>query len=199
MKYYKVLDLYISLELPEKINVLALKAQVPSIEEINFIPLEVNLILKFKESTTWSFTQSKNKIEYEIIINGIWNDDSKADIPHVLYGVLRNLWIEKEIYPIHSICINESLLIGHSGTGKTTLALEALNKKLAVFSFDKTLVQINLLENCLEMIGGTTIISIREDLIESTMMHDGCKYVKNGERLVIDYNNYYKTDYKSKK
>lgn len=86
----------------------------------------------------------------------------KNDIPHLLYGILRQYWIENEKYPIHSICIDNNLLLGHSGSGKTGLGILALMNKMNVSSFNKTLVYFQ--NDNLKVLIGTEIISIMDKM-----------------------------------
>lgn len=106
----------------------------------------------------------------------------KNDLPHFIYALLRQYWIEAGLSPVHSLCVGRvhrlSLVIGHSGTGKSTLASELLKLDYPVHSLDRTLVHINNIDNDinknfnfnkkhvhLTQFAGTQVLSLRKNSI----------------------------------
>jgi len=65
------------------------------------------------------------------------------DIHHLLYSALRHELLKKEAYSVHAACVDVKgliLLVGHSGSGKTTIALELAKHGHNIFSGNKTVV-----------------------------------------------------------
>lgn len=110
----------------------------------------------------------------------------KNDLPHFIYALLRQYWIEAGLSPVHSLCVGgghrlnnlKSLVIGHSGTGKSTVATELLKLDYPVHSLDRTLVHINNIDNDinknfnfnkkhvhLTQFAGTQVLSLRKNSI----------------------------------
>jgi hypothetical protein len=85
----------------------------------------------------------------------------KNDLPHFIYALLRQYWIETGLAPIHSLCAGNNLIIGHSGTGKSTLATELLTRHYPVFSLDRTLLHVT--EQSLIPLAGTQVLSLRNN------------------------------------
>lgn len=186
---YKVHNYVICLNLPEVIELSKLQAHIPSIIRMEYVNHHHNddynniIHINFIESEMFEIQESKGSIH----IYAIWNDIIKNDMPHLVYGILRKIWIENGYYPIHSICFENSLLIGHSGNGKTTLALSAIKKNCKVFSFDKTLVNFNDLQLVAQ--SGTQVLSIRKQLYEKECIDNAqvlnFEILSYGERIVL--------------
>lgn len=175
--YYQIGSLTLQLYIPAHIGLDALRTHIPEIKEISK-PIKVDLILSFI-SHNESNVVLKNNV---LIVYGNWNATLESDLPHLIYGMLRQYWISHEQYPVHSICFNHHLLIGHTGTGKTTLGVAALNQNIDVFSFDKTVVSFE--EDGLYAQLGTDIISIRTQTgnrVLKSYQKRSCKpeYIKN--------------------
>lgn len=71
---------------------------------------------------------------------------SLLDLLHLSYSVCRLRWLEMGLYCVHSACVGKdshTLLVGHSGSGKTTTALKmAESAGLQIFSGNKTLLAV---------------------------------------------------------
>lgn len=160
-KIYHIHQFILKVNLPEEIEIYKLQSQIPNIELVkdNFNSL-CNIEFDFIENNIHKIVQHNNKIR----LYGVWNDNIKTDIPHLLYSILRHYWIENAYYPIHSIMLENSLLIGHSGSGKTSLSLEALKQGIEVYSYDKTLVHFS--NQDLKFLAGTNVISVRKEVYE---------------------------------
>jgi hypothetical protein len=181
--HYKINEFKIKLSLPEQIELHKLQSQIPGIELEDKPEGNLDLHFIFLESKDYQVAKSDGKIT----LYGKWSANVKADIPHFLYCIFRNYWVENAQYPVHSIMFKNSLLIGHSGAGKTTLALEALKQNLEVQSYDKTVVKFN--NKKLLMIAGTNVITIRKKLFEQDSSIFKDKEVKDiGDRFLIAEN-----------
>lgn len=179
---YQVGKTTISLEIPALIALPVLQAQIPSIKVSKKITMVPDITIRFEESNSENFSFKENTF----LLSGEWSDSLQTDMPHLMYSVLRQYWLEHACYPVHSICINNSLLIGHSGTGKTTLALNAIEKEMDLFSFDKTVLKFD--ENALYAVLGTQIISVREKYLPiAQKCLKGASFIKNGDRLIFNY------------
>lgn len=153
-QYYSIGFIVLCLDLPEKIPLCELLVHLPQIHEI-YTQNRPHLSIKF-EQADYAYLHAE---DYSILIKGLWNHSSKQDIPHLAYSLLRQYCIDHEIYPVHSIGIHNTLLIGHSGQGKTTLALEAIKENLPVFSTDRTLLHFEQ-DNLISRLG-TSLLSVR--------------------------------------
>jgi energy-coupling factor transporter ATP-binding protein EcfA2 len=179
--YYKINEFKIKLSIPEKIELYKLQSQIPGIELEDKPDGNLDLHFIFLEGNEYEVVNSDKKI----VLYGKWSANVKADIPHFLYCILRNYWVENAQYPVHSIMFKNSLLIGHSGSGKTTLALEALNQNIEVQSYDKTVVKFT--NKKLMMVAGTKVITIRKKLFEKNSSIFKDKEVKDiGDRFLIE-------------
>lgn len=138
MQIFKTFNLTIKLVLPEKINLLDLQVHVPSIELENNIKTISDFTIMFEQSNA----PSLDCCERTLIIKNRWSTSVKEDIAHLVYTLCRQHWINQGYYPVHSVCMDDRLFIGHSGCGKTSLALCALKNNLIVSSFNKTVVEI---------------------------------------------------------
>lgn len=153
-QYYSIGFIILYLETPEKIPLCELLIHLPQIHEIHVHNVP-HLSIKFEQADhAYLHVQ-----DYHILIKGLWNNSSKQDIPHLAYSLLRQYCVDHEIYPVHSIGIEHTLFIGHSGQGKTTLALEAIKENLSVFSTDRTL--LNFAQGELFSRLGTSLLSVR--------------------------------------
>lgn len=92
-------------------------------------------------------------------------EDIIADLPHLVYAIFRQFSINKSRYPVHSCVINRTMFIGHSGAGKTTLVLEALNRGLQVLSADRSLVEISK-KGYTKLLAGTQELSVRQAMVQ---------------------------------
>lgn len=186
-KFYQVYGHKVCLILPEEMPIYKLQSQVPNIQLIEIL-LDKLTVKTLPDTITVQFMSHEYykiiKTDNTYLLFGKWNEQMKGDIPHLLYSVLRQLWVEQEVYAVHSICLNNSLLIGHSGSGKTSLAVEALRKNVSVLSYDKAVLTFN--ENALQIVAGTQVISMRKELYQKEkqlFLHS--RIEENGERFLM--------------
>lgn len=180
-QYYSIGFIILCLELPEKIPLCELLIHLPQIHEIQS-PNRPHLCIRF-EQADHAYMHIDN---YFISIKGLWNHSSKQDIPHLAYSLLRQYCIDHEIYPVHSIGIYHTLLIGHSGQGKTTLALEAIKENLPVFSTDRTLLHFDNGELISRL--GTSLLSVRTKHVNCIDYHKTPALIGySGERELCYY------------
>ena len=82
---------------------------------------------------------------------------SLLDFIHLTYTLARLAWLQKGLYVVHSACVDDLLLVGHSGGGKTSTALQLASKGGKVFSGNKTLIRIEADGRLLAVAGTHTI------------------------------------------
>lgn len=175
--YYSVNQFNIKLTIPEEINLYNLKAHIPEIQK-GANPSSPLVVLEFRDNDDFWLYQDNHKV----ILYGKWTSALKNDIPHLVYGALRKCCIELGYYPVHSVLIENSLFVGHSGTGKTSIALAAIASNMKVYSHNRSLVYFK--ENNLRIWAGTDIISIRPNLYkENKFLKDA---IKEGDRIYCE-------------
>ena len=74
------------------------------------------------------------------------------DLIFLTYGVVRQKWLKQGLYCVHAACLEDpqqrlTLVVGHSGVGKTPVTLSSLARGYKVFSGNRTLVKIESKEN----------------------------------------------------
>lgn len=125
----------------------------------NFVydPAEPTLTIAFKQSPQQRVTRGGSRIT----MHDTWRGQaSLLDLIHLTYGACRLYWLQQEVYPVHSACVGDLLIVGHSGAGKTSTALRLAAKGHKIFSGNKTLLKIDE-HNRLVAIGGTHTITAK--------------------------------------
>ncbi len=88
------------------------------------------------------------------------------DLPHLLYGITRRVWLEQQQCPVHAACLEMPdgrfiLIVGNTGTGKSSSALKlVLAGHAKLYSGDKTLIKF--VDNHMYAIAGTRIMTLRQ-------------------------------------
>lgn len=90
-----------------------------------------------------------------------------ADLYHLFYGVARREWMKRGLYPVHAACVGKgedfTLIVGHSGAGKTTLAQNLVEKHaMTLFSGNKTVVRFDA-EGTITAVAGTKTMTALDD------------------------------------
>lgn len=145
-----------------------LSAHLPGFQETP--PLHpqsyLQIVHTYSNKNSLQLIQNEGKVE----IYSNWSSQLPQDLIHLLYGACRLEWLKRGIFTAHAACIgNEedgySLLIGSSGSGKTSLTMHnAVHHGFKIFSGDKTLLSFND-KGELEAIAGTHTITVRgEDI-----------------------------------
>lgn len=89
-----------------------------------------------------------------------------ADAPHYLYGLARLGLLKKGLFPVHAACVGHdgryALLVGHSGDGKTTVAMSLVGRGgWKMFSGNKTVVDLSA-PGQIVAVGGTKTVTTRQ-------------------------------------
>lgn len=142
---------------------LLLSAYLSGVAFLEAPAVKVDLTISCRESIAKGLRRSNTHI---ILNDGYHGDGSLLDLIHLLYGATRLLWLKRGFYPVHSACIGNDdgyvLVVGHSGSGKTSIALELAKSEQRVFSANKTLVSLGD-GNLLAVAGTRTITTTAED------------------------------------
>lgn len=102
-----------------------------------------------------------------VILHSPHSASIPADLYHLFYGVARREWIKRGFYPVHAACVgkgeNFTLIVGHSGAGKTTLAQSLVDKHaMTLFSGNKTVVRFDA-EGTITAVAGTKTMTALDD------------------------------------
>jgi len=89
---------------------------------------------------------SKNGNSYTFFTSST-DEAGLMDLIFLTYGIVRQKWLKQGLYCVHAACLENqqkqlSLIVGHSGVGKTAVTLSALARGYKVFSGNRTLVKI---------------------------------------------------------
>lgn len=93
---------------------------------------------------------------------------SLLDFIHLAYTIVRLAWLQKGLYVVHSALVNDLLMVGHSGSGKTSTALRMAAGGAKVFSGNKTLIKITD-DHRLVAIAGTRTVTAKTGVAELHM------------------------------
>ena len=138
---------------------LLLAASLPGLQISRATREPAAAMLHHIESNDAGLRQGEDVIE----LRDRWNGSFSSDLPHLLHALARGLWLERELYPAHAVCIGKDdfvLLPGHSGVGKSSTALAAINSGYKLYSGDNTLVRFD--DDCrLRAVGGNRPMTLR--------------------------------------
>jgi hypothetical protein len=155
-------DLHLRLVLPYPVfddphARLLLGAYLPGTNFVFDPPEEPTLTIAFKQSREQRVARGGHRIT----LHDHWRGQaSLLDFIHLTYGACRLYWLQHELYSVHSACVDDLLIVGHSGAGKTSTALRLASKGRKIFSGNKTLLKIDENDQ-LVAIGGTHTITAK--------------------------------------
>ena len=123
---------------------LKLGAYIPGISYLPKKPAHIDFTLTHKFSDQTSLSDHGHNVK-------LTTHKAKSlpeDVYHLFYGMQRRELITRGLYPIHAACVGNdkdfTLIVGHSGAGKTTLAQKLIDTQdLKLFSGNKTVVRFN--------------------------------------------------------
>ncbi|MBK8224855.1 MAG: ATP-binding protein [Candidatus Obscuribacter sp.] len=135
-----------------------LQIRIPADDAQDQAHSNVTLTVTWVESPSPSLRAGRRHIT---LFDRFQGQGSCLDLINLIYSACRLLWHDQGIYSLHSACLSDAdregsaatLLIGHSGTGKTSLALELARRGGKIFSGNRTLVAIR--EGKLVALAGT--------------------------------------------
>lgn len=155
-------------------ELLILKGYIPNVVKLETEPSQIDLVFEHTESEEKKLIQKDNNIH----IFDTWRGAPSDDLYHLLYGMVRVQLLKRKLFPIHGACVGKDdyvLIIGHSGTGKTSVVMKLLeDKNIKIFSEDKTVVSFD--SGKIIAIAGTPTISMRDT-----------EKNKLGEQKISDY------------
>jgi len=129
-----------------------------------------NIVVRFVESDTASLTVKAGNYT----LADTWKGEaSLMDLLFLCYGAARRAWLKRGLYPVHAAALSMgdgglTLLVGHSGSGKTALTLSAVARGHKVFSGNKTLVRIDTAgdRTVLTAVAGTRPMTTKAEDVE---------------------------------
>ncbi|NCU39852.1 hypothetical protein EOL99_03095 [Candidatus Falkowbacteria bacterium] len=145
---------------------LLLRAYVPGIKITGIVRKNIinnpDLTINYCPSKGQKFSYDDNYI----IIHDDWSKEIPVYFFHLIYSISHHVLLKKGYYTIHSACVGKenqwSLLLGHTGVGKTTVMLDLLyNYRFKMFSSNKTIVRFKK-NFYLEAIAGTATITCKD-------------------------------------
>jgi len=103
------------------------------------------ITIALRQSSKPRLALSKNGNSYTFFAPN--TADALMDLIFLTYGIARQKWLKQGLYCVHAACLENqqkqlSLIVGHSGVGKTAVTLSALARGYKVFSGNRTLVKI---------------------------------------------------------
>lgn len=144
--------LQVLLELPKPIFAdpaacLLLGAYLPGVElvDVSCKKSKGLVTIALRQSGKPRLSVSKNGNSYTFFAES--TGDALMDLIFLTYGVARQKWLKQGLYCVHAACLEDkqqrlSLVVGHSGVGKTAVTLSSLARGAKVFSGNRTLVKI---------------------------------------------------------
>lgn len=127
--------------------------------------------IALRQSSKPRLSLSKNSKSYTFFTPSI--GDALMDLIFLTYGIVRQKWLKLGLYCVHAACLENqqkqlSLIVGHSGVGKTAITLSALARGYKVFSGNRTLVEITPGSSkgdpvIITAVAGTSTITTRAD------------------------------------
>ena len=142
---------------------LLLSAYLPGVAFTGTPGGKVDLTVAFQESGEQRLTRKSRRVT----LSGRWSGTgSLLDLIFLTYSASRLLWLRRNLYPLHSCCLGADgyvLVLGHSGAGKTSIALNMAACGQKVFSANKTLVSMGADRSMTALAGTRTITTTAED------------------------------------
>ncbi|HSX32850.1 MAG TPA: hypothetical protein VLF91_00735 [Candidatus Saccharimonadales bacterium] len=163
---------------------LLLGAYLPDVQLLDAAPSNLDMMLHHVESPAVHLVAGRSEIE----IHDSWKESFPDDLPHLLYSVARSLWLRRGYFPTHAACVGDdvyTLMPGHSGVGKTTVALEAITRHdQKLLSGNTTLIQCSEAGD-LRAIAGTRSMTLKtEDFKRGE--YDSLRSMEYGNRTAFE-------------
>lgn len=142
----------------------------------------------------------------DITVYETWQDKMPLNIVHLLYGIVQQEQLRRQKYSLHSACVIDDgmgyLLVGHSGSGKTTSALEMVSEHgFSWYSGNKTLLQFDkraddLGDSALQAIAGTVPVTVEasNDVTDTSIFNKDIRVPFVGRELRVLKNKYLHTE-----
>lgn len=180
-KIYKIENfLKLKIKTPSELPALGLLQLIPGIQldDSQDLSIDPDLSISFIENDSPFISIYPSHISIE----GPWTPESKQDLLHLIYCVVKDYLVKKGIFLIPSIVIGSHLIIGGPGSGKTTLALTAIKAGAPIKTFDKSILSV--CDGKFILHGGTSVVSSRCLL---TDVHESISYLgKNADRFIYN-------------
>ncbi len=153
-------------------ELLLLEAYVPGIEFISGSP-RFDATVRHKESDEQRMVVAGN----DITLYGQWDERVSPDLYHLLSRVARQHYLRNNLFPIHAACVGLDdliLIVGHSGSGKTTISLKLLESAgMKMYSGNKTIVDL-MEDGHMGAVAGTRSMTARNNSLKQQVQ--GVRY-----------------------
>lgn len=183
-------DLQILLQLPSPLFAdpaacVLLAAYLPGVELIDLTDkrAEELVTISLRQSSKAKLSVSRNANTYTLFAEST-SEAALMDLIFLTYGVARQKWLKQGIYCVHAACLEDtqqrlSLVVGHSGVGKTAVTLSSLGRGHKVFSGNRTLVKFAGAENGAGSDTVVTIVAIAGTRTITTKAEDLARHLPN--------------------
>jgi hypothetical protein len=163
---------------------LLLACRIPGIVFLDDVPDQVSITVEHLEQAPCACVEMGGKM----ILFDTWNGVIPEDVYHLLYAMVRVHLLGQLLFPLHAACVGKdgrfTLLIGHTGVGKTTCTLKLLaHESMKLFSGDKTIVQFT--EGGLAAVAGTETLTVRGRDTDAVTLSPFLPYTLSGTRLAF--------------
>ncbi len=160
---------------------LLLEAYVPGIELVKDAQRYDMIIAHHESDEERLRVQGSN-----LVVQGRWDGKLPLDLYHLLYGVARQHYLKHNLFPAHAACVGEknlTLLVGHSGCGKSAVVGRLADWGVRMFSGNKTVVSFGKNKSLRAVAGTKTMTQRTEDL--GLLVHEILRYggVSYGSRI----------------
>ena len=138
------------------------RAYVPGLEIVAKPQENPDIHIHHQESTDQKLLSEGNRLT----VCDAWRNQFSFDIYHLLYSAARVKFLEKGLFSVHSSCVEDekghTSIVGHSGSGKTTTALDLVqNHGKKMSSGNKTLIAFDE-KATMRVMAGTPTMTIRQ-------------------------------------
>lgn len=140
-------------------DLLLAQAYVPGLERSGRRVRQADITISHVESSRADLVRRGRRLT----VQDRWNGQLPLDAWFLLYAEARRRWLERQVFSVHGACLGMRggiLIVGHSGSGKSTVAMEMLRRRgVKLFSGNKTLVTIGK-SGALTAIAGTMTMTV---------------------------------------
>lgn len=148
---------HINIENIPEDSIIFFQAYIPWVQKVWYIE-NVDIIIEYVNSNDQKLIQEWSKY----IIFDDWKDWFSFDVYFLLYSIFRVKVLEKWCFAVHSSCININgrnvLIVWHSGSWKSTIALSLMMNGWKMISWNKT-----LLDSDMNILAWTNTMTIRQN------------------------------------
>jgi len=145
-------------------DVLLAQAYLPGLQPVSAPASTVaDIVLTHRQTTTTSSFEETGRCT--AVLHDTWTDRVSMDTFFLLYGLTRRALLDHHLFSVHAACVEDDagaiLLVGHSGAGKTRIALELIQQGKLLFAGNKTVVEWSPFGS-MEAVAGTQTMTLHK-------------------------------------